>query len=528
MHGFVSEERKRELYAASWLTLTASSAEGWCLTVMEAACCGTPSAALAVGGLKESIVDGETGILAETPEELAERVAALVADPAERERMGAAAEARARDLHLGPDGRGDARGARTTCARRIAPACAPRWRRCAAARAAVAVATLVGNALALVLTMLLARALGVVRLRRARRALVGAVRRRRARRGPAGGDRARRGPARRGRAAALERWASPALAALLAVAGALAREPLADLLGVGTPWAAAAVLPAGVLASVPALWRGAFQAAGRHGPSPRASCSRARGRLVAALVLVEAGLGVAGAVLAVAAGALLGARPARPRRARGTGGVRLRALAAANAAGLAALTLCALIQHVDVVVAQHRLDDAAAGAYAAAAVASKVVVWAAVGLSLALLPELSRHARRGGADRGRLVRTLALVALLSAPLVLVCTLAAGPRAATGLRPRPRRRRRRAAVAGARDGAVRVRGRRRAARAGDRPPDRRRAGGRGRRRGAARAARDGRRRARPRARGRRDPARDRRRGDRAGAAPARPPTREAGP
>ena len=62
LHGFVSEERKRELYASSWVTLTASSAEGWCLTVMEAAACGTPSAALRVGGLPESIVDGETGV----------------------------------------------------------------------------------------------------------------------------------------------------------------------------------------------------------------------------------------------------------------------------------------------------------------------------------------------------------------------------------------------------------------------------------------------------------------------------------
>ena len=55
------EERKAELLARSWVNLTASSAEGWCLTVMEAALCATPSVALRVGGLPESIVDGETG-----------------------------------------------------------------------------------------------------------------------------------------------------------------------------------------------------------------------------------------------------------------------------------------------------------------------------------------------------------------------------------------------------------------------------------------------------------------------------------
>ena len=61
LHGHVSESEKASLYSRAWVNLTASSAEGWCLTVMEAATCGTPSAALRIGGLPESIVDGETG-----------------------------------------------------------------------------------------------------------------------------------------------------------------------------------------------------------------------------------------------------------------------------------------------------------------------------------------------------------------------------------------------------------------------------------------------------------------------------------
>ncbi|MBA2347153.1 MAG: glycosyltransferase family 4 protein, partial [Solirubrobacterales bacterium] len=68
LHGFVSEQEKAELYDRAWVSLTASSAEGWCLTVMEAADRGTPSAALRVGGLPESIVDGQTGVLCDTPE----------------------------------------------------------------------------------------------------------------------------------------------------------------------------------------------------------------------------------------------------------------------------------------------------------------------------------------------------------------------------------------------------------------------------------------------------------------------------
>ena len=96
LHGFVDEATKRDLLASAWVSLTASSAEGWCLTVMEAGACRTPSAALRVGGLAESIVDGETGVLADEPPELVARVRELIEDPAERERMGAAAERRAR------------------------------------------------------------------------------------------------------------------------------------------------------------------------------------------------------------------------------------------------------------------------------------------------------------------------------------------------------------------------------------------------------------------------------------------------
>jgi glycosyltransferase involved in cell wall biosynthesis len=80
MHGHVSEEKKLELYQRAWVNMTASSAEGWCLTVMEAAACATPSVAMAVGGLPESIVDGDTGLLARSPEELVEKTRAIVRD----------------------------------------------------------------------------------------------------------------------------------------------------------------------------------------------------------------------------------------------------------------------------------------------------------------------------------------------------------------------------------------------------------------------------------------------------------------
>lgn len=96
LHGRVDEDTKAELFGRAWVHVTASASEGWSLTVMEAALCRTPSVALAVGGLRESIVDGETGFLARDLDELTRRVRQLIEDHELRERMGAAAEARAR------------------------------------------------------------------------------------------------------------------------------------------------------------------------------------------------------------------------------------------------------------------------------------------------------------------------------------------------------------------------------------------------------------------------------------------------
>jgi glycosyltransferase involved in cell wall biosynthesis len=98
MHGYVDGARKAELYGHAWVNVTASASEGWSLTVMEAALCATPSAALAVGGLTESIVDGETGFLSRDVAELTARVRELLGDAELRGRLGEAAEARARSF----------------------------------------------------------------------------------------------------------------------------------------------------------------------------------------------------------------------------------------------------------------------------------------------------------------------------------------------------------------------------------------------------------------------------------------------
>jgi glycosyltransferase involved in cell wall biosynthesis len=63
---------------------------------MEAAACGTPTAALAVGGVQESVEDGRTGLLATDPEDLAGRIQLILRDPELRDSLGAAALERTR------------------------------------------------------------------------------------------------------------------------------------------------------------------------------------------------------------------------------------------------------------------------------------------------------------------------------------------------------------------------------------------------------------------------------------------------
>ncbi len=98
LHGFVDHERKVELLRRSWVLVTASAAEGWGLTTLEAAACATPSVALGVGGLAEAVQHERTGLLARDYADMVVQTRRILGDAELRERLGANALRRAHEL----------------------------------------------------------------------------------------------------------------------------------------------------------------------------------------------------------------------------------------------------------------------------------------------------------------------------------------------------------------------------------------------------------------------------------------------
>ncbi|MBI1967479.1 MAG: glycosyltransferase family 4 protein [Gemmatimonadetes bacterium] len=99
-HGFVAEEEKRRLLRSAWAVIFPSPKEGWGISNVEAAACGTPALASDSPGLRESVRHGETGFLVPHGDAraLAERMVALAADTALVTQLGRAARAFAEGL----------------------------------------------------------------------------------------------------------------------------------------------------------------------------------------------------------------------------------------------------------------------------------------------------------------------------------------------------------------------------------------------------------------------------------------------
>jgi glycosyltransferase involved in cell wall biosynthesis/O-antigen/teichoic acid export membrane protein len=444
LHGHVDEATKLELLQRSWVNLTASSAEGWCLTVMEAAACRTPSVAMRVGGLPESIEEGVTGFLADDGAQLTADVRRLVEDGELRERMGRAAYDRAQNFTW------DRTARRTLDVLEAERAAEPRRRslrellggfsRSDTGRAAgLAAAVMAANFIALAYTIVFARVLhssGYGSLA----ALVSfflilsvpgsALQMTVAREVSQSVADGEAYPA-----AGVWSWLTTLFVVTIcaSIVSILLRSPIAHAVGVpDLPWAAAAAVPAGCLWLILSVQRGALQGLQRYKMVGFSLIGEAVMRLLGGLILVGLGMSVTGAFLGttLSLGVVAAVLTVPLLRAAGPHSEHherpLRDLLRRAWAPVCALALIAILQNIDVIVVKHVAEKHAAGSYAAAAVIAKGIIWVAVGLGLYLLPEAARRTRMGMDARPVLIRTLVLVGIVSIPAVLLYVVAAEP------------------------------------------------------------------------------------------------------
>jgi glycosyltransferase involved in cell wall biosynthesis/O-antigen/teichoic acid export membrane protein len=441
IHGFVGEDEKRRLLQRAWVNLTASSAEGWCLTVIEAAACGTPTLAMNVGGLGEAVRHERTGLLADDGAELTDHARRLVEQPGLRERLGAAARERASEFDWNRTA-GDTLSIlreEIELARERPPLRTVLARSDTGRAAGLAASLMANNFIALIFTVVFARLLGASgygslgALLAAFTVLIvpgSALQATVAREVSAAAVTPGANPA-----AGIRRWVRRLLMgtiALCAVAFAL-REPTAALIGVDLDWAAAAILPTGGLWMVLCVQRGALQGLQHYGAVGLSIVGEAGARLGLGLILYAAGLGITGAFLgttaSIAAMVLALAVPVHqaisrhPPEPAGGAEPRFRYLLRRAWVPVVAFALIAALQNIDIVFVKHEASDSAAGSYAAASVAAKAVIWIAIGLGLYLLPEAVRRTRLGQDARPVLFRTMALIGMVALPMITVYALA---------------------------------------------------------------------------------------------------------
>lgn len=92
-HGYQPDSVRDALLNRAWLTLSASDAEGWGCSIIEAAAWGVPCVALRAPGIRDSVVDGTTGWLVDSVKDLGVALTEHLADVSELETRTALSQA---------------------------------------------------------------------------------------------------------------------------------------------------------------------------------------------------------------------------------------------------------------------------------------------------------------------------------------------------------------------------------------------------------------------------------------------------
>jgi O-antigen/teichoic acid export membrane protein len=226
--------------------------------------------------------------------------------------------------------------------------------------------------------------------------------------------------------------------ALLTVVSIALRHPIAQLVGVKHfSWAAAVGLPAGCLYLELSLLRGALQGIGDYRSVGMSLVFEQASRLVLGTVLAVAGLNLTGAYLgSLLSYVAMSVYCAFRLRSRVQGTSEMRVAKAALSlwthvkrawAPIVGLAVIAVLQNIDLIAAKHRIPGThMQSAYAATAVAAKVLIWVAMGAGFYLVPEVSRRRAAGEDTRGVLVRALGIIVVCAVPVLLIFAVGAHP------------------------------------------------------------------------------------------------------
>jgi O-antigen/teichoic acid export membrane protein len=231
----------------------------------------------------------------------------------------------------------------------------------------------------------------------------------------------------------MKRWTKSLLivSVVLTVISIALQAPIAQAVGVKHySWAAAAGIPAGCMYLLVSLMRGALQGVGDYRAVGLSLIGEQSVRLVTGAILAAAWLNVTGAylgsLLSYAAMAVYcwvhlrryAARaPASDHEPQAAIGLWTHVKSAW--APIAGLSVIAVLQNIDLIAAKHQFPQDTASAYAATAVAAKVLIWVAIGAGLYLVPEVSRRRATGEDTRPVLVRSLAIIGVCAVPCLLI-------------------------------------------------------------------------------------------------------------
>jgi glycosyltransferase involved in cell wall biosynthesis len=96
--GFLADDELVDLYRRAWVLTSGSLAEGWGMTITEAAACGTPAVVTDIPGHRDAVHADRSGLLARDERAFSEQLTAILTDDALRARLSRGALDRAAEL----------------------------------------------------------------------------------------------------------------------------------------------------------------------------------------------------------------------------------------------------------------------------------------------------------------------------------------------------------------------------------------------------------------------------------------------